>query len=281
MIEGASQRTVNNGDVAIAVVQAGDPAAPTVVLEQIADREARAAAELEAARRIQDRIVPTVPALAQLEVLCHLRPADVVGGDYLDIYDTEDASWVLLGDVTGHGLGAGLVMLMVQSATMAVLRQRPFMTPREAVIHVNQVLYENVRKRLGSDDFVTYSLLRYSRNGAVMFAGAHEDVLLWRRARGVVEAIPMRGTWLGAMPDVSRATVNGEMRLEDGDELLRFGAVSVALTTALWDHRARAALLQRAAATARDAGSLQVLDTALWILSLAELSGGTPRRAGE
>ena len=55
----------------------------------------------------------------------------------------------------------------------------------------------------------------------------------------------------------------------------------MALTTALWDHRARAACLERAADVARDAGSLQLLDTALWILSLAELSGGTPQRAGQ
>ena len=38
-------------------------------------------------------------------------------------------------------------------------------------------------------------------------------------------------------------------------------------------------LLERAAAAARDAGALQVLDTTLWIMSLAELNGGTPRRA--
>ena len=40
-------------------------------------------------------------------------------------------------------------------------------------------------------------------------------------------------------------------------------------------------LLERAAAAARDAGALQVLDTMLWIMSLAELNGGTPRAAGE
>jgi DNA-binding CsgD family transcriptional regulator len=78
-----------------------------------------------------------------------------------------------------------------------------------------------------------------------------------------------------------REAVDTLLRLEDGDELLRLGAVSVALTTALWDERARADCLVRAADIARDAGSLQVLDTTLWILSLAELSGGTPRRAGE
>lgn len=62
-------------------------------------------------------------------------------------------------------------------------------------------------------------------------------------------------------------------------EWLQYGSISVALTTALWDVTARRECLERTASAARDAGSLQLLDTALWIMSLAELTGGTPRRA--
>ena len=64
-------------------------------------------------------------------------------------------------------------------------------------------------------------------------------------------------------------------------ELMSYVVVSVALTSALWDAATRRALLDRAAAAARDAGALQVLDTTLWIMSLAELKGGTPRASGE
>lgn len=88
--------------------------------------------------------------------------------------------------------------------------------------------------------------------------------------RPYAEAVPMM-----------RRAVDELKGLEDDQELLRLGAVSVALTTALWDHRARAECLQRAADAARNAGSLHLLDSVLWILSLAELTGGTPRRAGE
>ena len=77
-----------------------------------------------------------------------------------------------------------------------------------------------------------------------------------------------------------RRAVEVLLAIEDDQELLRLGAVGVALTTALWDQPGRDACLQRAAEAARAAGSLQLLDTALWILSLAELTGGTPRRAG-
>jgi DNA-binding CsgD family transcriptional regulator len=82
-----------------------------------------------------------------------------------------------------------------------------------------------------------------------------------------------------AVPDM-RAAMDAISAMRP-EELLHYGAISVALTTALWDDHARRACLERTAAAARDTGSLQLLDTALWIMSLAELYGGAPRRARE
>ncbi|WP_200944872.1 MULTISPECIES: AAA family ATPase [unclassified Nocardioides] len=65
----------------------------------------------------------------------------------------------------------------------------------------------------------------------------------------------------------------------DAEDMLAFGHSSIALTTALWDLEARHRFLERWAAAARDAGSLQQVDNALWVLSLTETVGGTPRRA--
>jgi DNA-binding CsgD family transcriptional regulator len=62
-------------------------------------------------------------------------------------------------------------------------------------------------------------------------------------------------------------------------ELAEFGLNSVVLTSALWDHERRTSLLDRVAAAAGDAGSMQTLDSTLWTHSNAELKGGTPRRA--
>ncbi len=63
--------------------------------------------------------------------------------------------------------------------------------------------------------------------------------------------------------------------------LLRYGVISVVLTSALWDAAGRRDCLKRTAAAARSAGSLRMLDQVLWATSMAELRGGTPRRAGE
>ncbi len=62
-------------------------------------------------------------------------------------------------------------------------------------------------------------------------------------------------------------------------ELLEYGAVGVALTSALWDATACRDCVERTAEAARSTGSLQLLDTTWWLLSLAELTGGTPERA--
>jgi DNA-binding CsgD family transcriptional regulator len=77
---------------------------------------------------------------------------------------------------------------------------------------------------------------------------------------------------------VMRAAVDAIGTMSAG-ELLEYGAVGVALTTALWDAAACRDCLDRTVAAAREAGSLQLLNTTWWLLSLAELTGGTPARA--
>ncbi len=79
-----------------------------------------------------------------------------------------------------------------------------------------------------------------------------------------------------------REAVDADRRGSTTDEMLQYGA-----SQRRADH-ARcgtptpvASCLERTAAAARDTGSLQVLDLALWIMSLAELNGGTPRRAAQ
>ena len=79
---------------------------------------------------------------------------------------------------------------------------------------------------------------------------------------------------------IMREAVDLIVKLDD-EALLQYGAISVVLTSALWDATARRECLERTAAAARERGSLRVLDLTLWTMSLAELMGGTPRRAAQ
>ncbi|SKB09867.1 helix-turn-helix domain-containing protein [Aeromicrobium choanae] len=112
--------------------------------------------------------------------------------------------------------------------------------------------------------------------GARLLAGA--DVKEGKPAtilRGI-SAIILK-PYAEAVPTVRNALdVFDEM---SADELLQYGQSAIALATYLWDLEARSRIMQRWADAARDAGSLNKLDTALWVLSLTEVVGGTPRRA--
>jgi serine phosphatase RsbU (regulator of sigma subunit) len=149
-------------------------------------------------------------------------PATEVGGDYYDVLPGNDGCWIGIGDVAGHGLSAGLVMLMVQSAFAALVRTLPDATPRQLVIALNQLIYDNVRNRLQADEHVTFTALRYFSDGRLLFAGAHEPILIRRQATASCELIETPGTWLGVIPNISRATVDTLVSLQPGDVVLLY-----------------------------------------------------------
>jgi sigma-B regulation protein RsbU (phosphoserine phosphatase) len=149
-------------------------------------------------------------------------PASDVGGDYYEVLPLVDGAWLAIGDVSGHGLNSGLIMLMLQSATAAITRANPHASPSEVVSLINEVLYDNIRTRLQNDDHVTFTLMRYASHGRIVFAGAHEDILIRREADGSIERIRPPGTWLGARRDVSHVTVDSVMDLRPGDLLVLY-----------------------------------------------------------
>jgi serine phosphatase RsbU (regulator of sigma subunit) len=185
---------------------------------QIAARER----ELEIAASIQTSILPRDLAADRLEMSARMVPATEVGGDYYDVIPVEDGCWIGIGDVTGHGLDAGLIMLMVQSALAALVRQKPDGSPQEIVRLLNEVMFDNMRKRLGVKDHVTFSLVRYHTDGRLVFAGAHEEMILCAGVDGACELIDTPGAWLGGIPDVSPFTVDSRRQLAAGDLVLLY-----------------------------------------------------------
>jgi serine phosphatase RsbU (regulator of sigma subunit) len=178
--------------------------------------------EMEIATTIQTTILPRTLRAEGLEIAAAMRPAAEVGGDYYDLMPVHDGCWLGIGDVAGHGLTAGLIMMMVQSVISTLLRVDPDGSPRAVVVATNRVLYENIRERLALDEHVTLSLFRYFSDGRLVFAGAHEDFLVCRARTGRCERVPTPGTWLGVIDDIAPFTVEGTCQLEPGDLLVLY-----------------------------------------------------------
>lgn len=175
--------------------------------------------EMKLARKIQQALLPGSPELAGCEVAASMKPADEVGGDYYDVIRAAGREWILIGDVSGHGVPAGLIMMMCQTAVRTALAQRPDLSPGDLLTIVNGVLTENITS-LRENKYMTISALRRDPGGAVLFAGAHQDIHVYRAQLDDVETLETSGVWLGIERNVEGMFPTRCFYLDPGDVLV-------------------------------------------------------------
>lgn len=178
--------------------------------------------EVELARKVQASVLPKRLVLPGYDVAARSQSASEVGGDFYDVIPTTDGFFVLVGDVSGHGLNAGLIMLMVQAAAQSAVRVDPSLSAAQLFTRINAVIYENVRGRLGSDDYVTLVVLKGDAHGRLRGAGSHCPLVVARGAGGPVEVLDVLGPWCGVSPDVSATVTEFGFELAPGDALLLY-----------------------------------------------------------
>jgi serine phosphatase RsbU (regulator of sigma subunit) len=182
--------------------------------EEAQERE-RIEQELRVARLIQQTLLPkSVPGLPGYDVAAYYRPAREVGGDFYDFLKLEDGRLrLVVGDATGHGVPAALMMANTQSVLRAVA-QRGGSEPGRILAEVNEVL----RSYIPPSMFVTcfYAILD-PRSGSLRYANAGHDLpYLWHG--GDCEELRARGMPLGLMPGMSYE--EKEMVLDTGEGVL-------------------------------------------------------------
>jgi sigma-B regulation protein RsbU (phosphoserine phosphatase) len=148
----------------------------------------RLSAELEITRILQKMILPReseLKEIQELDIAGFMEPADEVGGDYYDVFQHNGDIRVGIGDVTGHGLESGVLMIMVQTAVRA-LSENNEKCFSKFLNSLNRTIYNNVQ-RMESTRNLTLSLISY-RDGKLTFSGQHEEVIVIR-ASGDTERI--------------------------------------------------------------------------------------------
>lgn len=186
-------------------------------------RQQRFEKELEIAARIQTSILPRDLGGFGLDISAAMIPATEAGGDYYDVLPAPGGCWLGIGDVAGHGLNAGLIMMMIQSVVSALVHCNPAAEPRQVLVTLNRVIHDNVRKRLRQDEHATLSVLRYEKEtGRLVHSGAHEIMIVCRARDGKCETIDTLGPWIGAARDISRVATQSELHLDPGDLLVLY-----------------------------------------------------------
>jgi sigma-B regulation protein RsbU (phosphoserine phosphatase) len=200
------------------------------IRQEVAQRE-RLNRELEIARDVQQRLFPqTLPDVKGLDFAGYCRPALGVGGDYYDFIRLDDGCLgIAIGDVSGKGIAAALMMASLQ-ASLRGQTIKPCATLSEMISHINRLVFDaSASNRYATFFYAQYDpitrLLRYCNAG-------HNPPLLCRRRNGCesVHKLDEGGMVIGLFPDIvfQEATV----QVERGDILIGYtDGVSEAMNT--------------------------------------------------
>ncbi len=168
--------------------------------KEIRERE-RVEQDLRVARRIQQASLPKeVPSLEGWEITPFYQPAREVGGDFYDFHLlSEGRLGVVVGNATGKGVPAALVMSATCGMLQLAARSSDSSSPSEVLARVNETLLA----RIPSNMFVTcfYAILD-PKSGSLRYANAGHDLpYLYRN--GDAEELRARGMPLGLMPGMT------------------------------------------------------------------------------
>ncbi len=186
-----------------------------VRLLEVQQEQKRLANELAVASEIQFRLHPEIPpAIPGYDVVGVSFPCYEVGGDYYDFIEKPDGRYVIaLGDVSGKGTGAALLMSSVHAAVRAHTRTR--LSASEIVSEINQYIYDNTP----ANRYVTlfYSELDPRSHQLTYINGGHNSPLLVR-ASGEVTPLDIGGFPVGITPFGDYR--EGWVEIEPGDVLV-------------------------------------------------------------
>jgi serine phosphatase RsbU (regulator of sigma subunit)/predicted ester cyclase len=168
-------------------------------LEQAMRERERIEQELRVARRIQQASLPEeVPQLEGWQISPLYRPAREVGGDFYDFHPlSEGRLGLVVGDATGKGVPAALVMSTTCGMLQLAAQGLDSSSPGEVLVRVNEALLA----RIPTNMFVTcfYAILD-PNSGTLRYANAGHDPPHVRRSDDNAEELRARGMPLGLMP---------------------------------------------------------------------------------
>ena len=183
--------------------------------QEEAQERQRIEQELRVARLIEQTLLPkTLPGLPGYDVAAYYHPAREVGGDFYDFLQLPDGRLgLIVGDVSGKGVPAAIVMAITRTMLRAAYRLG---SPGEILEQVNNNLFPDIPPNM----YVTcLAILLDTRTGQLQYANAGHGLPYLRHADGVSK-LRATGMPLGLMPNMSYE--NKEIILKPRESVLLY-----------------------------------------------------------
>lgn len=130
--------------------------------------------ELDVARKIQNDLIPKHPdKIFNYDIASYYEPAREVGGDYFDVINKNDKSYIAVGDISGKGMAAAIYMVRVQSILNLLLDY--FTEVKDIIINLKKYFSKNLRKDL----FLTINFISIEKDGKIKLVRAGHPAAIW------------------------------------------------------------------------------------------------------
>lgn len=177
------------------------------------------------ARNIQRSLLPRkVPKIEGIDVIGVSISCDETGGDYYDFIPLNDEEvGIVVGDVSGHGIGAALVMASARAYLRAFSTQT-FNLP-EILVKMNELLSQDLEE----DRFITLIYCKLNRHSQKLryTSAGHDEPIFFRAATQTFNELDSTGIPLGMLP---------EQEFPEGEEVtFEHGDILVLSTDGVWE----------------------------------------------
>jgi len=179
----------------------------------------KVSSELKLAGELQKELLPSsLPSIDGLKIVIRNRPAEELGGDNFDCIVTDEFMYFYVGDVTGHGVPAAIIMTMVNTLINA------FSEMKLPVCEVVSQTNFRLKKRIRASFFMSMVLLKWDiKLKKLSFVGCgHEYILIYRVKTGEVEAKLTGGIALGMVADNSKIIKEQDLDVAEGDLIILY-----------------------------------------------------------
>ncbi|MDP2625048.1 MAG: SpoIIE family protein phosphatase, partial [Candidatus Peregrinibacteria bacterium] len=179
----------------------------------------RVCKELELAAGIQKQILPSsMPIIAGLDIAAGLIPAAEVGGDVYDFFSPDDENFFgYVGDVTGHGVPAGLIVSIANALFHSYSHLKD---PKQILISTNKIL----KAKTTANMFITLVLWHWNATTQklTLVSAGHEVALKYSAGTVKTDELPRGGIALGMLPDITANLQEQPVELAKGDCIILY-----------------------------------------------------------
>ena len=171
---------------------------------------------LDIARRFQRRMLPLdIKDIYGLKISSFYRPVDKVGGDMFDIIPFKNGKvGVFIGDVSGHGIAAAFLNIILKMTLQTALRDE--IQPNKVIEKINSV----IQIFMSDDNFITAAYTIFDTNNKLLYiaSAGHPNGIIMRARYKKIETIDCTGLCIGVMDDVNYSPKLA--RLYPGDRVI-------------------------------------------------------------